>query len=295
MSLKNYPSIKKVFFISIAVLVIPFLMLLAAELLARLYVHFCYGVPGKTYGIYMFDKEIGAIHRPNSYNSNSVINNWGFRNKEDNLEQKPKGVTRIYCSGGSTNFCYNLRTEESWPSILQRNLRGKNSHQHDEVLNVGEISFTISHEFALAKRIIPLLKPDIVVLYGTGINEILGISALIREGKNLDELLKKKKWGVFSQALDQARFLKRTSVLVRIYDYYIKKYFLGHFSKIHPNQASQQMYVHPWVIKILNIPYVSTLTFFIKMVARLCWFATATMVLIIGGLMVSEYFVSAQW
>lgn len=243
---------KKVLFTVIVIICFQVLFLAAAELFLRLYIHFRYGVPGNSYGIYMADKELGAVHRPNSYNTNSVINNWGFRNTEDISEQKPEGAMRIYCSGGSTTFCYNLPMEEAWPSVLQHKLRQIPGHQHDEVLNAGEICFAISHEFALAKRFIPVLKPDVVILYGPGTNEILSASVLKnKEGKDFDQLLAEKKWGVFARKLDQARFLKRNSVLVRFYDYRIKQWIGKKLTKKFRKKtaSNRDPYLHPWVIE----------------------------------------------
>jgi hypothetical protein len=62
---------------------LPIAFVAAAELGGRVLFHFKYGKPGKTYGIYMADPDLGATHRPSSYNMNSVINNLGFRNVED--------------------------------------------------------------------------------------------------------------------------------------------------------------------------------------------------------------------
>jgi len=237
--------------VAIVLLTLPVLFIVSIELILRLYIHFHYGVPGKSYGIYRADKELGAVHRPNSYNSNSIINNWGFRNTENISQKKPDGITRIYCSGGSTTFCYNLRTEEAWPAILQQKLRKIPGHEHDEVLNAGEICFAVAHEFTLAKRLIPLLKPDIVILYGTGINEVLSSQVLqYKENKDFDLLLREKKWGVFPLKLDQARFLKRNSTLVKFFDYKIKEWLRTYLTKkfrARP-EPKNYTYLHQWVI-----------------------------------------------
>ncbi len=206
----------------LTVIVLTLLLALALEAGLRVYIHYKYGVPGKSYGIYQSDPELGAVHRPNSYNSNSVINNWGLRNVEDIDERKPEGALRVYCSGGSTTFCYNLKTEEAWPSLLERRLRRLPGHARDQVLNAGQVAFSLSHEFALAKRLVPRLEPDLTVLYGTGINELAAGFALIREKRDLDALLAQRKWGVFSKNLDQANGIKRNSALVKFFDYKFK-------------------------------------------------------------------------
>ncbi len=228
---------------------LPIGLAVSGEALLRAYIHFRYGIPGKSYGIYMADKELGAIHRPHSYNSNSVINNWGFRNAQDILEQKPLGSTRIYCSGGSTTFCYNLTTEESWPSILQHKLRQRPGHERDEVPNAGEITFAISHELALARRLVPRLKPDVVILL-TGMNESLAAQILERAEKtDLNRLLREKRWGVFPRHLDQARFLKRNSVVVRFIDYVLLPLFEKRRTDVYRQpDPPKWFHLHPWIM-----------------------------------------------
>lgn len=244
---------KKASFAIIGTLLVAVSLLLAAELASRLYVQLRYGVPGKSYGIYKADRELGAVHRPNSYNTNSAMNNWGFRNTEDIAVQKPNGALRIYCSGGSTVFCYNLRTEDAWPSVLQRKLRLIPGHGHDEVLNAGEICFSVVHEFALAKRFIPVLKPDIVILYSLGTNEGLFSGMVQKAGYNLDQLLEEKRWGVTPRNLDQTRFLKRNSVLIRFFDYFIKsrleEVLTKQFRKnVNSSNINYAFYPHPWLV-----------------------------------------------
>ena len=200
------------------------LSLVALEVGLRTYIHFKYGKPGRNYGIYQEDNELGATHRPNSYNTNSELNNFGLRTKEDVPDIKPAKSLRIYCSGGSTTFCYNLETENAWPSKLQNKLRAINGHSEDQVLNGGQICFSISHEYTLGSRLIPQLKPDIVLIF-TGVNEGMSAEQLNRKSSGyLDYLYQEKKWGEVPKDLDQARFWKRNSAVVRLWDYYIKKW-----------------------------------------------------------------------
>lgn len=214
---------KKLIFAVVAITLVILVVAAAGEIACRVVMWSKHGVPGKSYGIYMADPEIGAVHRPNSYNSNSVINNQGLRNVDDTPESKPAGATRIYCSGGSTTFCYNLNTDQAWPSVLQGELRKEPGHEKDEVLNGGEICFSLNHEFALGRRMIPKLKPDVVILF-TGVNEgMQGQQFAAQSPTKLDELLKAEAWGTPSQNLDQARFWKRNSALTRLWDYYGKK------------------------------------------------------------------------
>ncbi len=200
-------------------------LLLVGEVVLRGIIHFKYGAPGKSYGLYEPDPELGATHRRNAYNSNTLLNNWGLRNREDFPQTKPAGATRIYCSGGSTTFCYNLDTDNAWPTLLQNKLRQQPGHAKDEVMNAGQICFALSHDFALGRRLIPVLRPDYVVLFA-GVNEGQSAEQFTRQDPGmLDRLLKEQRWGVAPTNLGQAGFWIRHSALVRLWDYRLKKLF----------------------------------------------------------------------
>ena len=258
--------VKKVIYAVFGTFFFAVLILLAAELFVRICIHFRYGVAGKKYGIYIADKELGAVHRPNSYNTNSVMNNRGFRNSNDILGKKLEGALRIYCSGGSTVFCYNVSTDESWPSVLQYKLRQAPGHEKDEVLNAGEICFSVSHEFAFAKRFIPILKPNIVILYGFGTNESSGAIGLIQEGYDLKKLSAEKKWGIPTRRLDQGKFWKRNSVLIKLFDYEIKNKLMGVLTGLFRKKAAAKSAstVDPWFDKWVIENFEHTLRAYIR-------------------------------
>lgn len=234
------------------------LLLAAGEVAGRVAMHAKYGVPGKSYGLYQADPELGATHAPHRYNSNTILNNWGFRNREDVPAEKVPGSTRIYCSGGSTTFCYNLATDHAWPSVLQNQLRTTPGHERDEVLNAGQICWSLCHEFTLAKRLIPRLKPDYVVLF-TGVNEGMSAEQFARKDVGmLDQLLAEKRWGEVAKDLDQARFLKRHSTLARLWDYRVKAWFGTHataeYRAEEPRERpDQHPSMHPYVM--LNLEH----------------------------------------
>ncbi|KAF0176505.1 MAG: hypothetical protein FD161_3044 [Limisphaerales bacterium] len=215
-------------FAVMAMLLVPAVivaLLLVGEVVLRGVIHFKYGAPGKSYGLYEPDPELGATHRRSAYNSNTLLNNWGLRNREDFPQTKPTDATRIYCSGGSTTFCYNLDTDNAWPTLLQNKLRKEPGHTKDEVMNAGQICFSLSHELTLGRRLIPLLKPDIVVIFA-GVNE--GQSAEVFERKapgTLDRLLREQRWGEPTKDLAQTGFWIRHSAMFRLWHYYIRSLF----------------------------------------------------------------------
>ena len=239
---------KQLLFVLTVVVGLPVALLASIELGGRVYFHFKYGLPGKSYGIYMSDPELGATQRPSSYNKNSSINNWGFRNVDDISAGKPAGSTRVYCSGGSTTFCYNLPTEQAWPTRLQDTLRGRPGHDKDEVINAGQICFPVASELTLARRMIPQLKPDVVVIF-TAVNEQLGAGVISgADGKNFDELLRAQQWGVVPQHLDQARFLKRESLFVRWLDLKFKERYEARLTQDFRAEDAKPKPAHPWVL-----------------------------------------------
>lgn len=213
----DLPLWKKILFSLILVVGFPVFVILAIELAGYTYIHFASGVPGKSYGLWTYDKELGAIHARHAYNSNSQTNDYGFRNKEDVLEPKPPGALRVIAYGGSTTFCYNLETDRAWPLRLQENLR-RRGNPKSQVLNGGAIMWSIGHELARAKRDLPALKPDIVIIY-SGINEDANELLLRQEKVDMEQALKEGRYGLFSRNLDQSRWLKRNSMIVRYLEY----------------------------------------------------------------------------
>src|SRR5262249_39810373 len=99
-SMETISPLKKALLYVITLLVLPLLGIIAVEFAGRIIIHAKYGVPGKSYGLWQYDKELGAVHASNSYNSNSETNSLGFRNHEDVFEPKPQGALRIIAYGG---------------------------------------------------------------------------------------------------------------------------------------------------------------------------------------------------
>ena len=213
---KNTPSRKLIFWLIFFLFftVVPFLLIEGA---GRAYMHFKYGKSGKSYGLWKSDKELGAIFAENAYNSNAETNDYGFRNAEAVINPKPEGALRVIAYGGSTTFCYNLFNNEAWPALLEQHLR-QSHNPKDQVLNGGVITWSIGHLYRRAKRDLPKLKPDYVLLY-TGINEHQNYSFAAEEGKNLSENVAKGEYATVATNLDQAGWAKRNLVSMRFLDY----------------------------------------------------------------------------
>lgn len=231
--MKQMSPFKKAIFWLIFVLFFTLIPLLLLEGGGRLYVYFKHGVEGKSYGLWRYDEVLGAQHREHAYNTNAETNDYGFRNKQDVMQPKPEGAFRIITYGGSTTFCYNLLNDEAWPLQLQSVLREKR-HSHDQVLNGGAILWSLGHAYARAKKDIPELRPDYVIIY-SGINEETNAGYLARQGLPMQELVEQQRWGEFATNYDQNRWVKRNLFIVRVLDYIIKPFFENRNSTVGNN------------------------------------------------------------
>ena len=83
-----------------------------------------------------------------------VFNSLGLR---ESSETGPKSGPRVLCLGDSTTMGLLVRAEDAWPEQLERRLGV-------EVLNAGVSGHNIGQYVANARRLIPLLKPDVVVV-----------------------------------------------------------------------------------------------------------------------------------
>lgn len=231
-----------IFFVAFSI--IPLALL---EGMARAYIHFKYGVPGKTYGIWKYDKELGAIPRENAYNTNTQTNNYAFRNSEDVLEPKPSGAYRILAYGGSTTFCYNLTEQEAWPYQLELLLR-KNHHPKDQVMNGGVITWSLGHAYYKAKKDVPALKPDYVLIY-SGLNEYTNDFFLKLQDRPLKDLLANGQHGAVATNLDQCGWAKRNLVLTRILEYVVAPLLEQQASKVRQEVGEEKVQENQDVLK----------------------------------------------
>lgn len=104
-----------------------------------------------------------------AFGKTATLSSAGYRSPDRPLE-KPAGVVRIVCSGGSTTFDI-LAPDNAgtWPSRLEAELQGERPEV--EVFNAGFPGWTsLENLISLAIRDVDL-SPDLVVLY-QGINDL---------------------------------------------------------------------------------------------------------------------------
>lgn len=209
------PGAKKKTAFIIVLLMAPLVLLVGLELAGRAVISLLYGVPGKTYGIYQADPVLGHFPAPNSYNHLASMNDWGFRNAEDVITPKPEGAERVIIYGGSTTFCPKLTAEACWPRQLEKRMREGDGNAGHQVLNGGVVVWSLSHVLERAKRDIPKLRPDKVIIY-SGFNEVGNSHYLRLAGMPIDRLVAEGRYGVAARNYPASNWLSLHSVLFKI-------------------------------------------------------------------------------
>lgn len=195
------PRGNRLLLIRVVLLLLPFVALAGLELAARTYYRVRHGIPGHRYGLAKYDPVMGYFPRENSYTGNVQLNDHAFRNIEDVFEPKPPGSLRLIAYGGSTTFCHDLGNDEAWPIRLQALMRAhRPGGQRDQVLNGGVVSWSLAHSFERARRDVPRLRPDAVIIY-TGVNEMTNANYLEGEGMPMEDLVARGEYGRFATRL----------------------------------------------------------------------------------------------
>jgi len=205
---------KKAAFVAILV-VAPLLLLVGLELASRAAIWAVYGVPGKSYGLFEADPVLGHFPAANAYSHQTTHNDWGFRNIEDVIAPKPAGALRIIAYGGSTTFTPELRTKETWPYQLEKRLRAADGNNRHQVLNGGVVIWSIGHLLERARREVPKLNPDMVIIY-SGFNETANAGHLEVTGTTIDDLVAAGRYGVAAANYPASEWLQLHSILYKI-------------------------------------------------------------------------------
>lgn len=226
-------------------------LVLAIEGAGRVVIHFRHGLPGKTYGLWIPDPELGATHRPHGYNTHTSLNGYGLRNREEIFDPKPSGSLRVLVMGGSTTFGYNLADGETYTERLEERLRRRAGWERSQVLNAGRITYSAAQNLILMRRLVPALRPDYALLY-EGVNELFNAWMLGRDGQSLDTL--GERYGVLGRSYDYNRWLLRNSVLVRFIDYEVKNRLLAARPRSDTPPGAEaggggNQPIHPWIIR----------------------------------------------
>ena len=215
MSSRTNPSKPKIIAFVIVLILFPIFALVGLELTARVAISLMYGVPGKSYGIFQSDPVLGHFPAPNTYNHFTSQNDHGFRNNRDVIEPRPKGAKRIVTYGGSTTFCPKLTTEACWSGQLQKRLQAGDGNTDHQVLNGGVVLWSLGHALERARRELPSLRPDMVIIY-SGFNEPSNAIHLKTAGTPIEKLVAEGKFSVAAANYPASNWLHYYSILYKI-------------------------------------------------------------------------------
>jgi hypothetical protein len=95
------------------------------------------------------------------YDMTATANNLGFRDRDFRVD-RVSGVRRVLVIGDSFVFGWGLPVEQSWPKVLEQELAGFGAHT--EVANLGQPGASPFQYAEVARRAVPLLHPDCVVV-----------------------------------------------------------------------------------------------------------------------------------
>lgn len=95
------------------------------------------------------------------------VNSAGFRSKKEYSLNKEKGVYRIICLGDSVTYGVWVKTEETYPSLLEQMLNASSDSSRFEVINAGVMGYSSLQGLRQLKRDLLIYKPDLItVLFG---------------------------------------------------------------------------------------------------------------------------------
>ena len=118
-----------------------------------------------------------------------TINADGFRSTFDFQRPKPAGTLRIAALGESSTFGLASNDDETYPVLLQQNLRMHTGRENIEVLNLGIPLYRTNNILAMTRAELGALQPDIVTFYA-GYNN----SAVFRARENAGRAYASKEW-----------------------------------------------------------------------------------------------------
>jgi hypothetical protein len=98
------------------------------------------------------------------------INSFGFRGPNPRTLEKPPGVIRVICSGGSTTEDIFVDDGRTWPEQLQEKLNARLHTDRIEVINMGTSGYTAANCLKDLELNGLALKPDVVIAYH-GVND----------------------------------------------------------------------------------------------------------------------------
>ncbi len=114
----------------------------------------------------------------------AAINALGFRDREWNI-LKNSNTTRILAIGDSFTFGMGVELEQTWPKLLESKLSEQGYAV--EVANLGKAGADPAAYADIAKKAVPLLKPDIILIALLQGDDLAQTIRQIRSGQTKDK------------------------------------------------------------------------------------------------------------
>ncbi len=122
----------------------------------------------------VFPPNVSVDHETVEFRYTTTTNSYGFRGGE--VSRLHDGVFRIVAIGDSFTYGWGVELEDSWPKVLERNLRTAGFAA--EVLNLGAPGTTTDVYAEIAERAIPQLLPDLVIVAVLQTDDLYQLSSL---------------------------------------------------------------------------------------------------------------------
>lgn len=107
---------------------------------------------------FVFPPKTSRYFSTPEFSYTATTNSLGFRDREFAVPRTPK--TRIVAIGDSFTYGWGVDIDQSWPKVLERLLQPSDV----EVANLGKPGGTPRTYADLAEKVIPVLKPDLVIV-----------------------------------------------------------------------------------------------------------------------------------
>ena len=203
-------------FLAIALLVLlPVAAIAAIEIGGRVAIWWMHDVPGHHYGLYTSHPTLKGILGPLGYNTTGKVTNaQGFQRFDDTAEKPTPGRTRVIAYGGSTTMAFNLPTGPDWPLNVEK--FATEGGTPIEMLNAGDVSWSLHHALERSRADLPRFKPAVVIFY-EGYNEEENYHLLQAEGFDMPARVKAGDFNLFATTLTKDSWFNRNSILARLF------------------------------------------------------------------------------
>jgi hypothetical protein len=163
MALRRFSSAGAVVLLLVSVIV---------ALLLTVLVDRCVGLFMDVENDLVFDRYSIVSYSTPEFQSKARINNFGYRG--ENLDPRKRKQYRIATLGDSFTFGWGVDDEDTWPRVLEKNLRNRGLDV--EVMNLGQPGTWPAQYAEIAERALPMLRPDLVVVavnHGDDLGQIM--------------------------------------------------------------------------------------------------------------------------